>query len=95
MNRILCVEDNDSYRDLLVSELRAAGYDVDGVDSPLKGIELVATNSYDLIISDLKLPVMNGVTFMETVKNISPDSLGIILTGDPDEESEIESMISL
>lgn len=92
MTRILIVEDNEVYRNLLANELSKAGYDVDEALSPIKGLEKVALKSYDVVISDLNLPVMSGVAFTEAVKNIEPKTACIILTGEPDENSELMSI---
>lgn len=92
MKKILIVEDNNEYRNLLARELDKAGYDVDEAISPIKGLEKVALKKYDVVISDLNLPVMSGVTFMESVKNISERTACVILTGDPDNNSELLSI---
>lgn len=92
MNRILIVEDNEEYRNLLSMEIEKQGFTVDSTESPIKGLEYVAKFKYDAVISDLNLPHMSGVLFTEAVKNISPKTVCIILTGDPDEESEILSI---
>ena len=92
MKRVLIVEDNDEYRNLLASEIKKEGYIVDETSSPIKGLEYVARVRYDAVISDLNLPYMSGVLFTEAVKNISPKTACVILTGDPDEESEIMSI---
>lgn len=92
MNKLLIVEDNDEYREFLVNEFEKGGYYVDEANSPIKGLEAVALTKYDAIITDLNLPVMNGIMFTESVMNISPNSVCIILTGDPDEYSEIQSI---
>lgn len=94
MKKILIVEDNDAYRTLLTEEVSKAGYDVTDTDSPIKGLEYVAKNKYDVVISDLNLPVLSGVDFTESVKTITPQAICIILTGDPDEHSELRSIKS-
>lgn len=92
MNRLLVVEDNKDYRELLANELTKAGYEVDQTDNPIKGLEFVALKKYDVVISDLNLPIMSGVALTESVKNISPKTACIILTGHPDEASELHSI---
>lgn len=89
MKRILFIEDDHSYRSLLKDQLIKSGFEVDAFDNPVKGLEMVAVNKYDLVISDLMLPIMSGVMFTEAVKNIDPNMLCIILTGSPDDDLEL------
>jgi CheY-like chemotaxis protein len=58
--RILVVDDDEGARDLIVSSLRADGHDVDSSGSGLEALRLVARQWYDLIVSDLKMPGLDG-----------------------------------
>jgi two-component system NtrC family sensor kinase len=58
--RILVVEDELDTRDLLDFTLRAAGHRVDSVASVRDALELLADHSYDVILSDLRMPEMTG-----------------------------------
>ena len=58
--RILVVEDEPDVRDLLDFTLRAAGHRVDSVTSGRDALELLADHSYDVILSDLRMPEMTG-----------------------------------
>lgn len=92
MMNILYVEDNEQYRKLIHERLETAGYNVTSVDTALKAIELAAINVYDLVLSDLRLPTIDGLVLAETIKNIDSKILVVILTGDSDEESELEAI---
>ncbi len=92
VKKILIVEHNEKYRKLLATELRKENYDVEEVDTPVRGLENVAIQKYDVVISDLHLPVMSGLVFTESVKNISQETVCIILTENHDENSELASI---
>jgi Response regulators consisting of a CheY-like receiver domain and a winged-helix DNA-binding domain len=68
------------------------GFEVDAVDNPITAIEYLAKEDYDLIISDLRMKEMDGLRLASSAKNIQPSIITIILTGEPDEETEIKSL---
>lgn len=77
---ILIVDDEE---DLLVSFkeiLEDEGYKVDVEVNPLKAIELVKNNDYDLIISDLKMPKLSGSDFLKEIRKFNSIVSFIILT---------------
>jgi CheY-like chemotaxis protein len=59
-NRILVVEDEADSREMLRVILQAQGQEVEDVENGLKALELLAERSYDLILSDLRMPGMGG-----------------------------------
>jgi DNA-binding NtrC family response regulator len=60
--------------------LEIEGIDVTATTSSPDGVELVRKNSFDLIVSDLKMPVMDGLQFYDRVREIESDSIFIIIT---------------
>ena len=58
--RILVVDDDQGARDLIVSSLRADGHDVDSSSNGIEALRLVSRQWYDLIVSDLKMPELDG-----------------------------------
>ena len=58
--RILVVEDDQGARDLIVSSLRADGHDVDASSSGVEALRLATRQWYDLIVSDLNMPELDG-----------------------------------
>ena len=93
-NRILVVEDNASYRKLLAEILENEGYIVDVTDNSLKALELLAMNDFSLLITDLYLDGINGIQLAGTAKNIIPSIRTVILTGNPQEATEMEAIES-
>lgn len=79
--KILLVEDNKEALDLLENKIKGMGYSVDSVLSCQRALKLLLTNKYDLIISDFKMPKMNGKEFFLEVNDVYPNIPFIVQTG--------------
>lgn len=90
--RVLVVDDEASIRDLLSKTLALADYDVDTVPDAPTALERVRATSYDLLVADLKMPGMDGLTLIRQVKRIQTDLPVIIITGFSTESSAIEAV---
>ncbi len=62
--RVLVIDDADEFRDLLRLTLKFSGYDVTPAAHGLAGLEACRAGSFDLIITDFDMPVMNGLDFI-------------------------------
>lgn len=82
--RILVVDDDQQVISSLRRVLSLEGYQVFSAPSAAEGFELLASRYVAVVISDLRMPVMNGNEFLERVKQIYPDAVRILLTGNPD-----------
>ena len=80
LNRILIVDDEQSMRELLSIMLRKEGYEVVTADNGEKALKAVQNDIFDLVITDLKMPQMDGMTLLKAVKESSPDTIVIIIT---------------
>jgi len=78
--KALVVDDEASVCEAVKAILEIEGIDVTTTTSSPDGVELVRRNVYDLIVSDLKMPVMDGVQFYDKVREIENDSVFIIIT---------------
>jgi two-component system sensor histidine kinase/response regulator len=80
--RILLAEDNYDCQMLAIWILTRAGYEVEVAENGQQVVEKVQQNSYDLILMDIQMPVMDGVTATTTIRNLGYQSIPIIgLTG--------------
>ncbi|MBI5239784.1 MAG: response regulator [Elusimicrobia bacterium] len=90
--RILCVDDEpvilDSFRKILVLD----GYCVDTVETGQEALGLIQTHHYDFVFTDLRMPVMDGVEVVKSVKHMRPDIDVIIITGYATVESAVDCM---
>lgn len=78
---ILCVDDEPSILSALRRLFRAHGFTVVAAESGQAGLELLQTEPIDLVISDMRMPHMDGVVFLEHVRQQKPDTPRLLLTG--------------
>jgi two-component system response regulator AtoC len=77
---ILVVDDDDNMRDAVSEALRRKGYGVKAAAGGHEAMEMFTRDLFDLVISDYKMPRMNGVELLEGIKGINPDVPFIIIT---------------
>jgi excisionase family DNA binding protein len=90
--RVLVVDDEASIRDLLAKTLALAEYDVDTAPDASTALARIRTAEYDLLIADLRMPGMDGLTLIRQVKKIRAELPVIIITGFSSEASAIEAV---
>ena len=90
--RVLVVDDEASIRDLLSKTLALAEYDVDTAPDGTAALDRLRTVNYDLLIADLKMPGMDGLTLIRQAKRMKADLPVIIITGFSTESSAIEAV---
>lgn len=90
--RILVVDDEQAVRDLLAKTLTMADYDVDAAPDGASAIERLRAVEYDLLITDLKMPGMDGLSVLREARRTAPDLPVIIITGYSTEASAIEAI---
>jgi excisionase family DNA binding protein len=90
--RILVVDDEASIRDLLAKTLALAEYDVDVAPDGRSALERMRLYPYDLLIADLKMPGIDGLTVIKEAKRYKTDLPVIIITGFSTESSAIEAV---
>ncbi len=89
--RVLVVDDEASIRDLLSKTLALADYDVDVAPDGRSALERMRLFGYDLLITDLKMPGMDGLTVIHEARRLKSDLPVIIITGFSTEASAIEA----
>lgn len=92
MKNILIIDDEQFIRDNLKRILEKEGYDAVVTNTGQEGIDIVTANDIDLILLDLNLPDMNGIDILKKIKQISPASLVIIITGYATVDSAVEAL---
>ena len=90
--RILVVDDEASIRDLLAKTLALAEYDVDVAPDGRTALERMRVQSYDLLISDLKMPGIDGLSVIREAKRYNAGLPVIIITGYSTESAAIEAV---
>ena len=90
--RVLVVDDEASIRDLLSKTLALAEYDVDLAPDGRTALERLRIIPYDLLITDLKMPGVDGLAVIREARRLKADIPVIIITGFSTEASAIEAV---
>jgi DNA-binding NtrC family response regulator len=91
--KILIVDDEPDMLKLLSMTIqRKAPYQVTTTNNPVEALELVKGGGFDLIISDLKMPGLDGIELLDAVKRLDPDIPVILMTAYGTIESASEAM---
>ena len=90
--KILIIDDDTSLRRVLEYNIQAEGYEVLTAADGETGLALFAECSPDLVITDLKMPGMNGFQVLATIKKRSPTTLVIVITAFAAVDTAIEAM---
>jgi excisionase family DNA binding protein len=90
--RVLVVDDEAAIRELLVKTLALAEYDVELAPDGRTALERLRIIPYDLLITDLKMPGVDGLTVIREARRLKPDLPVIIITGFSTEASAIEAI---
>ncbi len=91
-SRILIVDDERFIRDVLAEFLSMEGYSVQTVDDGQNAIEELGRQSYDLVLSDLKMPRLGGMDLLKAISSHHHNTLTVIMTGFGTVETAIEAM---
>jgi DNA-binding NtrC family response regulator len=92
MPSILVIEDKDSMREMLSKTLEAEGYEVEVVGDGESGLEKSREKKYDVVLSDLKLPKMDGIEVLSSLKEMDSDVSVILMTAYGTIEKAVEAM---
>ena len=94
LKRILLLEDISFFRQLIKGYLEEQGYNVTAVKNGQLGLDKIEETSFDLIISDIEMPVMDGWDFMKNVRKTlkMKDIPAIALTSLDSDEAKMKAM---
>ena len=88
MSKILVIDDEQGIRNLLDTLLSRKGYEVVLASNGQKGLELFRRARPDVVVLDLKMPQMDGLTVLQQVRQLNPTQPVIVLTGVGTAEAE-------
>ncbi len=92
METILIVDDEKNYQVVLEALLGPEGYEIVTTADPRDALSQVRGSDFDLVISDMKMPGMNGMELLEACQKINPDLPVIIMTAYATIETAVEAM---
>ena len=89
---ILVVDDELLIRDLLYDFFREQGWDISIAESGEKALDILRSKDVDLLLTDLKMPNMDGLALTTEVKRSHPDIPVVIMTGFPSVDSAVTAL---
>ena len=92
MNKLLLVDDEPDILRVLSMSLKADGYEVQTASSGEDALRVFSNEKPDIVITDIKMPGMNGIEVLRGVKKIDQETEVIIITGHGDIDSAIEAL---
>ena len=90
--RVLIVDDEKSMRDLLTITLEKAGHDVTAADGGEAAIEAIRKENFDAIVTDLRMPRVDGMQVLRAARDLSPETAVIVITAVASTETAVEAM---
>jgi diguanylate cyclase (GGDEF)-like protein/PAS domain S-box-containing protein len=91
-NTLLVVDDDKGVTHALQRLLAPEGYRVLAANSPEDGFEMLSLNRVAVIVSDFRMPLMNGAEFLGRVKELHPNTVRIVLSGHADLDAVTDSI---
>lgn len=79
--RILVVDDEKNIQDMLSRHFRLLGYEVLAAGNGKEALDIMAEERFDVVISDIKMPVMDGVQLIREIRQQYPMTHCIMITG--------------
>ena len=92
MHSILVVDDEPNYQIVLSELLKDEGYEVFTADSAEAALPLLRTTDLDLVLTDMKMPGMDGIEFLKKIKEFDPELPVILITAYAEVERAVEAM---
>ncbi|MBU0753827.1 MAG: response regulator [Planctomycetes bacterium] len=81
MARILIIEDDDQVRSMLRDRLENEGFEIEEAVQGGEGLSLIGKKSFDLVITDIVMPEVEGIEVIETLKTTNPHLKIIAISG--------------
>ena len=91
-SRILIVDDEESMRDGCRQVLAPEGFVLKEASSGVEALEAIRRESFDLVVLDLKMPRVDGLEILRCMREESPATAAVVITGYPSVESAVEAM---
>src|SRR5690554_285582 len=92
MSKILVIDDERSIRNTLKDILEYEKYDVDLAEDGKKGLEMIKSTEYQIILCDIKMPGMDGIEVLEKLQVMAPDTPVVMISGHGNIDTAVESI---
>lgn len=91
-NKILVIDDETRMCQSLLELLTGCGYQVSTSQSANDAVSLIKRESFDLVLTDIKMPEMTGIDILKIIKDIDPETIVILMTGYASLESAVDAI---
>ena len=88
--RVLVVDDEEIVREPVTEMLRHLGFQADGLGDPTKALAAFEENAYTFLLTDIRMPEMDGLELIKQIKGRYPEVFAIAMTGYTREYSYVE-----
>lgn len=92
MKRVLIVDDEQSMRDMLAIALRGEGFEVIAAENGEAAQAEIEAHPVDIVVSDIRMPGLDGLELLSQTREISPDTEVILITAHASTDSAIEAL---
>ncbi|HEX3000682.1 MAG TPA: response regulator, partial [Armatimonadota bacterium] len=92
MSRILVVDDEPLMREFISESLLSHGYEVDTAENGSRAMDLIGGETYDVILTDYKMPKVSGIDVLRRAHEKLPDAKVVIMTAYGTVENAVEAM---
>ena len=92
MQKILIIDDERAIRNILKDILQTEGYQTDDAADGEEGLQKFLTNTYDLVICDIKMPKLDGIEFLQKAQEAKPEVPIIIISGHGNIETAVDAV---
>jgi DNA-binding NtrC family response regulator len=89
--KVLIIDDDQAMLDLTRFHLQSRGYEVAMAETAREGLELIATGGFNIALTDFSLPDLDGIELVKQIKETSPDTEIIMITGYGSVEKAVEA----
>ncbi len=95
MARLLIVENEMALREFIARGLRLRGHEVTVADDGASGLELLKSQAFDLLLTDIDMPIMDGIALVQAGGPLCPDMKIIVMSGHEHQLERAREMTSL
>lgn len=89
---ILVVDDDNLVNEFVTETLKRLNYSVSSATSGAEALEMIESRDFDLVLSDVRMPEMDGITLLEKIKAVTPDTVVVIVTAFGTVENAVNAM---
>src|SRR5437867_538865 len=92
VGKILVVDDEADLKNALVESLLSQNYDARGYTNPHDALNALREEDFDLLLSDLMMPEMNGISLIAEALRIDPNLVSVVMTGQGSIQTAVDAM---